>query len=76
MLRVDKRKRNATTKLKAENQNRPMSPLAPVQGGRAADGCSPRRAYVRLQARGFGDVQGGAGGGVPEGRARSREELL
>jgi hypothetical protein len=53
---------------------------APVQEGQAADGGAASRdaqldrAYVRPQVRGFGDVQGGAGGGVPELGACAGEE--
>ncbi len=52
---------------------------APVQEGRAADWGADHqdaeldRAYVWRQVRDFGDMQGGAGGGVPERRARGRE---
>jgi hypothetical protein len=77
MLRVDKRKRNASIRAMeraAKRQCKKDERQSRADGGAAHQGARLECSYVRLQARGFGDVQGGAGGGVPEGRVRCREE--
>ncbi len=73
MLRVDKRERNASiravdraAKRQCKKDERQTEALLAKMRNWSADMFDCKR--------GFGDMQGGAGGGVPERRARGREE--